>query len=174
MSRYKFRNPIASYFITISVQQWVDLFSRPVYRHILLKNLRYCQNHKGLVIHAWVIMTNHLHLIVRSEGNHSLPLIMRDFKKHCSKELYAEIAKHPKESRRTWLLSLLKQEKGIRLWQFGNHPIELFNTQVAQQKLNYLHLNPVKAEIVEHPEEYLYSSARDYVGKPGLLEVEMI
>ena len=55
-----------------------------------------------------------------------------------------------------------------------NHPIELFNTQVAQQKLNYLHLNPVKAEIVEHPEEYLYSSARDYVGKPGLLEVEMI
>ena len=68
MSRkYKFHNPEGVYFVSFAVQAWVDVFTRNEYKNILIENLDYCQMHKGLEIFAWCIMTNHIHLIIRSE-----------------------------------------------------------------------------------------------------------
>jgi len=66
------------------------------------------------------------------------------------------------------------QNSEFQLWQQDNHPIELFDQKILRQKLDYIHNNPVEAGIVEHPEEYLYSSARDYYGLPGLLEIMLV
>ncbi len=64
--------------------------------------------------------------------------------------------------------------KNYQFWRQDNHPIELSTNKIMEQRLNYLHNNPVEAGIVEEPEHYLYSSARDYAGQKGLLNVEFI
>ena len=93
------------YFITTTVVNWIDIFTRPKYKHIVLESLDYCRQHKGLIIYAWVLMSNHLHAIVRSESDESVADIMRDFKKHTSKRIIAELQDDMQESRREWMLS---------------------------------------------------------------------
>lgn len=174
MSRkYKFHDPEGLYFVSFAVQEWIDLFTRNEYKDLLLENLKHCQQSKGLEIFAWCIMTNHVHLVIRSKGLQSLPDILRDFKSFSTKCLIRAIKEHPKESRREWLLEKFwnKSENGYRLWRGDNRPIELWSNPVIDQKINYVHMNPVKAGIVFHPEDYVYSSARDYAGKKGYLDV---
>ena len=80
------------YFLTLTVEDWVDVFTRPAYRHILIDSLKYCQNEKGLIIYAWCLMSNHLHLIVASKEGHHLSEILRDFKKFTSKKIVQSIS----------------------------------------------------------------------------------
>ena len=181
MSRnYKINDNQALYFITCSVVQWADVFTRPLYKDIVLDSLNYCMQNKGLEVYGYVIMTNHLHAIV---GSNREPLsgIIRDFKRHTSKQLIKAIENNNQESRRGWLLWLFKQagERNVnnehyQLWQQQNHPIELNSNELLNQRLNYLHQNPVKAGFVDTPEAYLYSSARDYAGQKGLLPIIQI
>ncbi len=86
-SKYKFHNPDGTCFVTFAVVKWVDVFTRDIYREIILDSLKYCRNKKGLLLHAHVIMTNHIHLIISREGKNLLEDIMRDFKKFTSSEL---------------------------------------------------------------------------------------
>ena len=68
----------------------------------------------------------------------------------------------------------IARTKTWQLWQQDNHPIELYDVKILHQKLDYIHYNPVVAGIVERPEDYLYSSARDYCGLPGLIDVILV
>ena len=118
-------------------------------------------------------MTNHAHLVIRSNGSQPLSDILRDFKSFSSKCLIKAIIEYPQESRPEWLLEKFwnKSENGYRLWRADNKPIELWSNPVIDQKINYVHMNPVEAGIVFHPEDYVYSSACDYSGRKGYLEV---
>lgn len=177
--KYKFNNSEGIYFVTSTIVFWIDLFTRPAYSHILISALRHCQNEKGLIIYAYCIMPSHIHLIV---GTTKEPLssILRDFKKFTSREIIKEIHRI-NESRKEWLLRAfekagekLRRISHYKVWQDGNHPIELESNKFLEQKVDYIHNNPVAAEIVDEAENYLYSSARDYVGRKGLLEVVLI
>jgi hypothetical protein len=67
------------------------------------------------------------------------------------------------------------KNKDYQFWQQENHPIELISNKFIDQKLDYIHKNPVKAGLVDEPWEYRYTSARDYMNdQKGLLEVELI
>lgn len=178
--KYKFRNPDGIYFITPTLTDWVDLFSRQIYCHVVLDSLKYCQREKGLQIHAWCIMTNHLHLIVSRNGHCELSSIVRDFKKFSSVKII-ETMSGIHESRKRWLLEIFRKSGAVikrnhkyKVWRDGNHPVELVNNAMIDQRLNYLHMNPVKAGIVNRPEHYIYSSAADYMGDVGLLEIEKL
>ena len=109
---HRIKDQSGLYFITCTVHQWVDIFTRETYIEILLDSLRFCQNQKGLKIYAWVVMTNHIHLIVRSNQN-NLSDIIRDFKKYTSTTIYKAIENNAKESRKKWLLWLLKKDEKI-------------------------------------------------------------
>ena len=160
------------YFVTFTVHQWVDVFTRRSYVDILLENLRYCQQHKGLKIYAWVIMTNHCHFIVRTEG-FKLSDVIRDFKKHTSKKIFEAIEANELESRKRWLLWLLKKEDHIWFWEEGYHGEEITSQKFCDTKVNYIHMNPVRAGIVEKEEEYVLSSCGDFYGtRKGLLVLE--
>jgi REP element-mobilizing transposase RayT len=146
----------------------------------MLKSWKYCQDKKGLEIYGWCIMSSHIHMIVGTYGD-NLEHIMRDMKKYTSIELKKAIKEHPSESRREWMLWTTEragrknsQNTGFQLWQQDNHPIELFNHKILHQKLDYIHDNPVVAGIVESPEDYLYSSATDYYGLPGLIDIILV
>ncbi len=178
--QYKFHDKEGLYFTTSTVIDWIDIFTRPDYKTVIIDSLKYNQQQKGLVIHSWCLMTNHLHMIVSAQEGFNLSAIMRDFKKFSSKEIIKTIV-DIQESRKDWMLKRFeyagkysKRVKNYKFSQDGNHPIELSSNELIDQKLDFIHNNPVVAEIVEKPEEYLYSSARDYIGVKGLLNIELI
>ncbi|MEO1256589.1 MAG: transposase, partial [Bacteroidota bacterium] len=155
------------------------LFTKKELKHLVVQSLQYCQENKGLVIHGWCLMPSHLHMIVSTKGE-ELPAIMRDFKKHTSKAFIEELGLI-NESRKEWLLNAfrkygeqLKRVKNYKVWQDGNQPKEIETNEFLDQKLAYIHNNPVESEIVDEPENYLFSSARDYCGAKGLLEIVML
>jgi len=119
-------------------------------------------------------MTNHVHLMVRAIEGHLLQDILRDFKKFTSKTILQAIAQNPRESRREWLLKQFATPLGNRFWRADNKPIELWSNAVIDQKLNYIHQNPVEEGLVFRAEDYVYSSANDYAGSHGLLDIWMI
>ena len=181
MSRkYKFYDQSLPYFVSFATVQWVDVFTRDNYREVIVQSLRYCQRKKGLIVYAWCIMTNHVHLII---GTTSMPMqdIMRDFKSYTSREIRKELGENPQESRRSWMKPLFMDagkenanNKDWQFWQQHNQPIELWDNYMMEQKLNYLHENPVVAGFVSSPEDWVWSSARDYCGEKGVLEIERL
>jgi REP element-mobilizing transposase RayT len=182
MSRaYKIQNKEGIYFISFATVGWLDVFTRRAYKDILVESLEYCQKEKGLILYAWCVMTNHVHLIAKSKEGVELSGIIRDFKKFTSKKIINAITENIQESRKEWMLSIFKSagayncnNKEYQFWRQDNKPIELWSNEVLQQKLDYIHNNPVIEGIVENAEDYLYSSARDYAGIKGLLVVELI
>lgn len=175
MSRkYKFHNPDGVYFVSFATMAWVDVFIRNEYKNLLVENLKYCQEHKGLELFAWCIMTNHLHLVIRAKEGADLPGILRDFKKYTSKAIKTAIAENLRESRKEWLLKQFETREGFRFWRTDKKPIELWSNKVIDQKIDYIHQNPVEEGLVFKAEDYVYSSAIDYAGENGLLDVIII
>lgn len=169
------------YFTTSTIIDWVDIFSRTSYRHIVVESLDYCQQQKGLKIYAWVLMTNHLHMVVSTKGQQTVGDILRDFKKFTNKKILGILEQDEHESRRTWMLDRFhfagandRRITNYRFWQEGNHMEEIYTQEFLWQKINYIHQNPVRAEIVARAEDYLYSSALNYSGEKGLIDVEVI
>ena len=178
---YPIRNQQGLYFITCTVVEWVGLFTRPLYKDLIIDSLRYCQRHKGLELFAYCLMTNHLHLIARAAEGSSLSDIMRDFKKFTAKQVFHTLHVNQQESRRKWLEWILHSQGAfnprnthIQLWQQPSHNVELLTELVARQKLEYIHQNPVRAGICYRAEDYVYSSASFYAGMEAVLEVERL
>lgn len=168
------------YFLTMTVVDWVDVFTRPIYKHILVDALKYCQQNKGLRLFAWCLMSNHLHLIAAAEEGRNLSDILRDFKQFTSRKIVATIQEEP-ESRRQWMLHRFEfnaiinpKVRHYKLWQDGNEAKEILSNDFLEQKLAYIHDNPVRAEWVNEPEHYRCSSASNYAGNGGLLQVELL
>ncbi|WP_419032358.1 REP-associated tyrosine transposase [Dysgonomonas gadei] len=178
MSRnYKFNNPGGIYFVSFAVVNWLDVFTRNDYKNILIDSLHYCQEKKGMEIYAWCIMTNHVHFIFRSIGERKPELLLGDFKRFTSKAIVEAIKENPQESRKEFLLEQFRKAgtessnvDTYQFWQHDNKPIELWSNNVINEKLDYIHNNPVEEGIVFRPEDYLYSSAADYAGEKGLLK----
>jgi putative transposase len=180
--RYFIRDQHAIYFVTFTVIEWLDVFSRLNHKTVVVDSLNYCIENKGLNVYAWCLMTNHLHLIVSAREPYRLSDIIRDFKEHTAKEIIRQIKEEP-ESRRDDFLKKFETAGGkdkriskYKFWQPSNHAIELepFRLDMIEQKLNYIHHNPVEEGIVLRPQEYLFSSARDYAEIPGLVKIEFI
>lgn len=178
MSRnYKFHNPRGLYFVSFAVVGWLDVFTRNEYKDLVLESLEFCQRNKGMEIHAWCIMTNHVHLIFRSLENQKPELLLGDFKRFTSRGIVKAIQENPRESRKEFLLDYFKKEASkssnttkFQFWRHDNKPIELWSNEAIQQKINYIHNNPVDEGIVFKLEDYKYSSALDYAGEKGMLE----
>jgi len=126
-------------------------------------------------------MSNHLHLLVRATGDLPLSNILGDFKKFTAKAFLNSIESDVKESRRGWLMPYIftmpqpaPSGRERKFWIPGNHPIELFSAKFITQKVNYIHQNPVKAGWVVEAVNYPFSSAGDYAGKKGLLDIKVL
>jgi putative transposase len=181
MSRkYKFTDSNKLYFISFGVINWIDVFIRNEYKDELIKSWEYCKEKKGLEVYAFCIMTSHVHMIIGSHQD-KLEGIVRDMKSFTSNQLKKKIREHPAESRREWMAWMMERagrknnsNNEWQFWQQHNHLIELLNRDMARQKLDYTHYNPVEAGFVDRPEDWLYSSARNYLGLKGIMEVDWI
>ena len=169
MSRkYKFCEKSGAYFISFATVYWIDVFTRDAYFWSIIESLDYCRKNKGMEIYGYCIMSNHVHLIFRSSFNNPSGLI-RDFKGFTSRKLLKLIEDNPQESRKEWMLWMFekagKQNSNVKsrqFWQQNNMPIEIWSLKVFEQKLEYIHKNPLEAGFVIDPIDWKYSSARNY------------
>ena len=102
--KYKMREKEKAYFLTLTIVDWIDVFTRKRYKNQIVDSLKYCQQYKGLEIYSWCLMTNHLHLIAKAVGKQYLWEILRDFKKFTAKALISMILESA-ESRREWMIN---------------------------------------------------------------------
>jgi putative transposase len=153
------------FFVTITVVGWIDVFIRDSYCDEIIRNLEYCREQKGLKIYAYCIMSSHSHMII-AHDEAELPAILRDFKSYTAKRIIEMIETSVTESRKDWLIHLFKyyakyhnQNSQYMFWQKTSHPTELITNQVFQQKLDYIHQNPVASGLVNDECSFVYSSA---------------
>jgi putative transposase len=169
-SRYKIVDPRLPHFVTCTVLHWIPVFTRPATVDILLDSLRFLMQ-DGLKVYAFVILENHLHLVVQSED---LARDLARFKSYTAKQLIGYLSDNQVTQILEQLAFYKKAHKGDRayqFWQEGCHPEWLQYDEMMRQKVNYIHENPVKRGYVDLPEHWRYSSAHNYSGRPGLLEV---
>ena len=176
--KFKTYNFSAAYFVTLTIVKWINVFENDAYKNIVIESIKYYQQFRGLTLHAYCIMPNHLHLIAKSDGTELLSLILRDLKKFTSIKI-VDMLKADNCDHSQKMLSVFENE-GMRLrrisnykvWKDGNMPIELISNKYFDTKMDYIHRNPVKAGLVEYEEEYLFSSARNYSELPAVLDIE--
>ena len=145
---------------------------------MLADSLSYCREHKKMKVYAYCFMPSHIHIIFRSENDDPSGLI-RDFKKFTSKKMIKAIEENPQESRKEWMLWMFektgKENPTItnkQFWQQHNKPIELWSENIIQQKINYIHNNPVKSGFVTNAVDWKYSSAKNYQEDDTILKID--
>jgi len=174
-SRYKIFCDEGVFFITSTIVDWIPVFCNKKYFEILIDAIEYSQKNKGLKVYAYVILDNHFHMIV--SGNR-LTNIIRSIKSYTAKEIIKQLRKEKKHS-------ILDQFKGNKLnhkkectyqiWQEGYHPQAIISEDMLEQKVDYIHLNPVKRGLVLEAEQWKYSSAEYYEsGRQGVIKIDEI
>lgn len=179
MSRkYKFHDNDKLYFISFATVNWIDVFVREEYMKIVIDSWKFCQEKKGLEIYGWCIMPSHIHMIIGSNKN-KLEDIVRDMKKHTSSELKTAIKNNASESRKEWIIWIMEaagkkngNNNDWQFWQQHNKPLEIKDQEMFDRTLEYIHLNPVVAGFVTKPEDWKYSSARDFCGMKGIIDLK--
>ena len=179
MRPYSYDPSVNFYFVTSTVLNWINVFTRKLYKDIVIEDLNYYRNHRPLNIHGYCLMSNHIHLIVSSDEPEAIGETVRDFKRHSAHQIRGLLSK--KEESRPWIIKMMERagrsnrgNGNFQFWNYGNHPIYIDNQEKLIQRLDYTHQNPVKAGWVMEPEEYAYSSARNYAGLPAVMEIQML
>ena len=169
-SRYKIIQQDAPHFVTLTVLHWIPVFTRPATVDIVLDSLRFLMA-EGLKVHAYVILENHLHLVIQSE---QLGKDLARLKSYTAKQLIAYLNTHNVKTILEQLAFYKKAHKDDRtyqFWQEGSHPEIILNDDMMRQKIDYIHQNPVKRGYVDQASHWRYSSARNYEDHIGLIDV---
>jgi len=170
-SRYKIYEPTQPHFITCTILHWIPIFTRTQTTDIIFESLKYLQKTDNLKIYAYVILENHLHLIVESDD---IAKSMRSFKAHTAKEILKYLQENNVKSILDQLAFYKKAHKKnatYQLWQEGIQPKLIINNKMMIDRINYTHNNPVKRGYIDEAVHWRYSSARDYEGVKGLIGV---
>lgn len=166
MSRWKVIPDIKCYFVTTTVVEWQYIFTSIPCFDIIIDSLKYCIKNKFLHVHGYVIMLNHAHYILSTDDGKILSDVMRDFGTHTSRRL-TEFLEQEKRFDLLKVFQRAAEDDGrgnlYKVWQEGFHPITIESDQFFLEKLQYLHENPVRKGYVDRPEQWRYSSARNYV-----------
>ena len=157
-----------AYFVTWTVVDRIHLFDKEPYRKIILDSLNYLRTKKRTQLNAYVIMSSHVHAILWPEIGTNLSNVTRDFKRFTSRKisLEAEIqnaVEFLKVFEKARIENRAQDVSKYQVWQEGSHPEAIFTEKFARQKMDYIHMNPVRAGLVETADQWLYSSARAYL-----------
>ena len=167
-SRYKFMEGRAPHFLTITVVNWIPLFSSPNLAQIVLDSLTFMQKEERMTLYAYSILENHLHL---NAAALDLSKQIGNFKSHTARQMIDFLMANKAQrvlDQLAWHKAHHKQDRDYQLWQEGSHPELIRGEEMMRQKIEYIHNNPVKRGYVDLPIHWRYSSARNYEGLEGL------
>ncbi|MBU0501027.1 MAG: transposase [Gammaproteobacteria bacterium] len=171
-SRYLITEPDKPHFLTCTVIEWPPVFTRPDAVQILLDSWTWLRNQEGLRLYGYVVLENHLHFVAQAPR---LDKCLNSFKSFTAARLIELLETRQAEhllARLRFAKRAHKQDREYQFWQEGSHAEMVFNEAVMREKLDYIHFNPVKRGYVDLPEHWRYSSARDYLGKTGLIGID--
>ncbi|MCK5148352.1 transposase [bacterium] len=176
MQRYKLipeKRPF--YFCTCTVVEWQCIFTQEKYFKVIVDSINYCRENKGLYLYGMVIMLNHFHMIVSTREGVVLSNVIRDFKRHTStKTGEMLIADNKKNILYHLQKAAEKQKSKIKIWQDEYHPVALYSRKWLNEKMNYIHYNPVRKGYVLNPEDWKYSSARYWLnGHDEIIQLDL-
>jgi REP-associated tyrosine transposase len=172
-SRYVITEPDKPHFMTCTVVEWLPVFTRPETVQVLLDCWRYQREHVGLRLYGYVVLENHLHFIAQARN---LGKCVSSFKSFTARRIIDYLQAHGAERMLDRLQTAKKAHKADRkyqFWQEGVHAELVFSAAMMREKLDYIHANPVKRGYVSLPEHWRYSSAGNYIGLAGLIEVDV-
>ena len=170
-SRYRIFENETPYFLTGTVVAWLPVFAYPQFAGVIIESWKFLQEQRGVHIYGYICMENHIHWIASARN---LSEQVRSFKSYTARIILDVLEK---EGFTTVLNELSyfkmqhKVEQKFQLWQEGNHPQEILDKYMMLQKLEYIHQNPVRRGYVNKPEDWRYSSARNYDGGACLMNV---
>jgi putative transposase len=170
-TRYRIFDTHRPYFLTCTVVGWLPVFTRPACVEIVLNSWKFLQGSGRLTLYGYVVLENHLHFVA---GGENLSETVGDFKSFTARrviDLLTERAERSLLARLAHEKSLHKADRPYQLWQEGSQPKEIAGDEMMEQKLEYIHNNPVARGYVDEPVHWRYSSARNYMGMPGLIPV---
>jgi REP element-mobilizing transposase RayT len=176
MDRYLFKDGISTYFCTFTVVDWLPLFIKPKFTRITIESLVFCVENKGLKVHGYVIMPNHMHAILSDEtsDNQRLHKTITEFRSFSGHELAGLIDNTCPTSWSNILRAAAITDRDRRVWQSGWHAEAVVNQKFFEQKLSYMHNNPVRAGFVNLPEHWTHSSARLWLfGEKGQVPISL-
>ena len=171
-SKYKIYEPTHPHFITCTVLNWIPLFTNKESVGILLESFKYLQETDNLKLYAYVILENHIHIVAQSDD---IGKSMAKFKRHTARKLLNLLQERNIKTILDQLVFYKKAHKTDReyqLWQEGIQPKLIQSDAMMISKINYIHHNPVKRGYVDEATYWRYSSAGNYDGLDGLLEIE--
>ncbi|HET6574974.1 MAG TPA: hypothetical protein VFG68_15315, partial [Fimbriiglobus sp.] len=169
--RYTIWESAQPHFLTCTVVDWLPVFSRPEAAQVVLDSWRFLLANHRLTLYGYVVMENHLHFIASSSD---LTAEVKNFKSFTARRIIDFLEQRADArllERLGWFKLRHKSESRYQLWQEGSHPQQITGDEMMLQKLEYMHNNPVRRGYVDVPEHWRYSSARNYLGRPGLIEV---
>jgi len=154
------------YFFTATINQWIPLLKDDSFKTIITDSLSFLVKNGRVKVYAFVIMTNHIHLIWLINENHNLSDVQRDFLKFTAQQFRFRLI----DSGKTEYLEKFNVDKSDRqylFWQSRPLSVELWSDKVIDQKMDYIHNNPCqeKEELTDLPENYKYSSASFYINE---------
>lgn len=171
-SRYKITAATHPHFVTCTVLNWIPIFSNTQSVEIIIDSLQYLQKNDNLKIYAYVILENHIHLIVQSDD---LVKTMARFKAHTARTLIKLLTDKNIEiilKQLRFYKKAHKRDREYQVWQEGYQPKLIQSDDMMIKLINYIHHNPIKRGFVDEAWHWRYSSARDYQDIQGLIEVE--
>src|SRR4030095_4193590 len=174
--KYPIVEPQGCYSLTLNTIDRVDLFIRPFFKQIVVESLNYFIEKKGLIVYGWCLMTNHLHLIAQARDGFDLPGIVSDLKSFTAKIILDDLNAES-DIRREWIMKKIREAAlfdKLEVWENADHPVQISAAENddIHDYLKQVHDNPVRNKIVELPQHYLHSSARNYSGLNGLVNVQ--
>jgi REP element-mobilizing transposase RayT len=170
-SRYRIYETEYPYFMTCTIVGWLPVFTRPEAVDIIFDSWRFLQEKRHFQLYGYVILENHLHLIASAP---ELSEAVKSFKMFTANQLLALLDRHSAHTLLRQLSQLKLAHKTAskhQVWQEGSHAEQLSNNDMMLQKLEYMQNNPIKRGYVDDPVHWRYSSARNYAGQPGLMQV---
>lgn len=170
-SRYKFIENYQPHFLTCTTVGWLPVLTDEPVVNTVLESLRFLLDHARLELYAYVIMESHVHMIASSEN---LSKEIGNFKSFTARTIinYCEdCGSRAILGKLRWYKLRHKKDRTHQLWQEGSHPELVQSHKMMDQKIEYIHYNPVLDGYVDDPLDWPYSSARDYAGYPGLINV---
>ena len=149
-------------FFTATILEWKYLLANDVYKDIIIDSLQYLVKNKRIHLYSFVIMNNHLHLLWHIIHPHKTEDVQRDFLKYTSQMIIKDLRNNYPELLQDYYVGA--KDRKYQVWERNPLNIEIWGEDVLKQKIQYIHNNPVKAELCTYPEEYKYSSASFYNG----------
>lgn len=170
-TRNRFAEHDRPHFLTCTVVEWLPVFTRPETAQVIFDCWTWLQEHAGLRLYGFVLLENHLHAVAQAPD---LPDVWTRFKSFTATRLIEVLETAGARrllDRMAFVFKAQRADRHHQFWQEGSHPQAIEGEDMLRQKLEYIHLNPVKRGFVDEPEHWRWSSARSYAGRPGVVEV---